>query len=340
MSRETMEWLNSMTLIGFALKRGKAWHYKAELQGNEPNHYEGAIPVEDAIRRLYDFEVEPKPIFICVDGSYVQVEGRKAMVTNDNHSTLGVFKEGYEGHGYKPWLLELASKIVGQELGLGSCGLLKNRAQAWAQFELPDNVKTKEGVEFRPNLLMATSFDGSLATTGKRTRTIAVCDNTVEACLGEHGQQFKVKHTKYSGFKMNTAREALCLIHEDAELFAAEIEKLCQWEITARQWQQFLDEFVPVPTAEQVKASKSTRGHTLAVGKRDKLNELYLTDQRCAPWLNTAFGVLQAVNTYNHHEGLIRGGVHRAVRNMENVVSGKFAQADNDALSLLAKIAA
>lgn len=37
MSRETLEDLNANTLIGFTDKRGQAWHYREEMQGDEPN---------------------------------------------------------------------------------------------------------------------------------------------------------------------------------------------------------------------------------------------------------------------------------------------------------------
>jgi hypothetical protein len=45
------------------------------------------------------------------------------------------------------------------------------------------------------------------------------------------------------------------------------------------------------------------------------------------------------VNTYQTHEATQRNVKdHRACRNMENVLSGKIAQTDNDALALLAKV--
>jgi hypothetical protein len=47
MSKETLQHLNANTLIGFTDKRGHAWHYRAEEQGDEPNHYLGAIPLGD-----------------------------------------------------------------------------------------------------------------------------------------------------------------------------------------------------------------------------------------------------------------------------------------------------
>ena len=59
MSRETLTHLNTQTLIGYTSKRGQAWHYRADYQGAEPNHYEHAIPVADVRRRLFCWSPDP-----------------------------------------------------------------------------------------------------------------------------------------------------------------------------------------------------------------------------------------------------------------------------------------
>jgi hypothetical protein len=64
MSRESLEWLNRNTLIGFTDERSKAWHYRASEQGSEPNHYPGAIPVADVKRRLFSWQALELPISI------------------------------------------------------------------------------------------------------------------------------------------------------------------------------------------------------------------------------------------------------------------------------------
>jgi len=67
-SQETMKWLNNNTLIGFTDKRGNAWHYRESDQGDESNHYPGAIPVDDVLRRLFNFKVIESPITYVVSG--------------------------------------------------------------------------------------------------------------------------------------------------------------------------------------------------------------------------------------------------------------------------------
>lgn len=329
MSKESSKWLNRMTLVGFTSKRGKAWHYRAEDQGTEPNHYEEAIPLDDVLRRLFNFEVWETPLYVLGDAGYREVPDRKAMITSDTGDVLGVFKSGYQGHQFQEWLLENVGTILDDDLGIGSAGLLRNRAQAWVSVEVPETISTPEGVDFRPNLIACTSFDGSLATTYKRVVGVVVCDNTLSAALGENGQTYKVKHTKYSSAKITDAREALAIVHTMADDFAAEVSRLCSWKVSDKAWQTMLDLTVPMP-------EEAGRAMTIAEKKRGEIVNLYNHDDRSAPWHGTAFGVLQAFNTWTHHYSIVRGGAPRIVRNMENVVTDKMANHDVAILDKLA----
>lgn len=341
MSRETSEWLNQNTLIGFTDKRGHAWHYRASDQGAEPNHYPGAIPVADVERRLFAWQAVPLALSFTIPGTdgmpdlSMPIDGRKVWVRNDTYSPLGIFTDGYVGHQYDKWLLGAVSNILGDSLSVGSAGQLKGGAVAWVSVEVPDTITTPEGVAFRPNLLACTSFDGSLATTYKRVVTNVVCDNTMAAGLSEAGQAYKVKHSRYSQMRLADARDALAMVESTADDFAAEVAALCATTVTDRQWSAFLDEWAPVPA----ETGKTTRAHTLAERKREEITGLWRNDLRVAPWTGTAWGVVQAVNTYTHHVANIRGA-GRAERNMTRAVTGETSTLDQTTAQTLAKILA
>lgn len=335
MSRETSEWLNTMILVGYTDKRGTAWHYRVQHQGVEPNHYAGAIPFDDVNRRLFGFEfIEAEVLYRLPDGRIIEsTEGRKGMITSDTDEDLGSFKSGYQGHQYSEWLLENVGTVLdtsSDEIGIGSAGLLRKRAQAFVSIEVPENIVTPEGVEFRPSLLACTSFDGTLATTYKRVNTRVVCDNTQEMALGEEGQQFKVKHTKYSGFQIHNAREALQVIHSMGDDFAAEVEALCNWKVTDAEFEAAAKILIPDPGDDAAKAALTRWDN-----KRQEVFALYRNDQRVASWHGTAFGVLQAYNTWNQHYASVRKGVPRDSRNMENVLNGKTSMQDQQVLTVL-----
>lgn len=334
MSQETMQWLNQNTLIGYTDRRGHAWHYR---QGAD-NHYEGAVPVEDVRSRLFNWHPVKVPTFYDWNGKKIQSD-KFAILRDDTGKELGSFKDGYQPHDYQEWLIHNIGTLMDTstgDLGIGSAGLLKGGAVAWVEVTVPDTFLTPEGVEFRANFLAASSFNGSLATTYKRTVQETVCDNTMGIALAEKGQQVKIKSTKNSLVKIGDAREALHLIHSAQEDFAREVGILCKTKLTDHQFEEFIDLVAPMPDASSL---KTTHALTTAEKKRDTIWRLWRNDERVAPWRGTAFGALQAMNTYAHHEMGARGQ-SKAERNMLNAVNGKTETADAANLEMILSLAA
>lgn len=335
MSRETSTWLNQNVLIGYTDNRGHAWHYRESSQGDEPNHYPLAIPVADVERRLFNWDAVSRKVAVELPATFDDMthtdddgnplrwavqDDRQAIASDDDHTVMGFFKSGYQAHQYREWLIGNVADILDDDLNISSAGLLRNRAVAWVEISMPETLSTPEGFDFRPNLLATTSFDGTVATTYKRTVTATVCDNTYDMAMSEKGQMFKAKHSKYSGMKMTAARDALGIVHTMAEDFAAEIAAMCAVEITDKQWSQVLDLLVPIPEEEKGK------GYTMATRKRESLSGLYKSDARCAPWSGTALGVMQAFNTYDQHLRGTNKDTIRAERNMQEAINGSVGK--------------
>lgn len=358
MSQETSEWLNTNTLIGFTDQRGNAWHYRMEDQGAESNHYPGPVPIEDVRRRLFHFEVRDSAVCIPTGETqtvyrqektdkggmryvptespiYMEIPNRKAMVRADNQEVFGIFRDGYCGHDYSEWLLDNVVPILGGDTGLdiGSAGLLKKGAVAWVSVEVPESIKTPEGVEFRPHLLAVTSYDGTIATTFKRVVQNVVCDNTLSAGLSESGQTYKVRHSKFSGLKIGEAREALAIVEHTATDFATEVRRLTSIKVEMREFDLLLDALMPIN-----EDGLSKKANTMNTSRRESIRALYLHDERAAQWNGTAFGVLQAFNTYDHHESIIRAKTNRAEKNMLAAINGAQDERDASVMKVLAGI--
>ncbi|MFC5830378.1 DUF932 domain-containing protein [Nonomuraea insulae] len=335
MSAETLTWLNNNTLIGFTTKRGTAWHYRASRQGDEPNHYPGPIPVDDVKRRLFPWE----PVEGTIETTYLTGDGvtrltdpdRKAIIRPDTGRILGVFKQGFRIHEYKRWLVDHIETILDDDLSIGSAGLLKGGAVAWVQVEVPDTCTTPEGIAFRPFLSAATSLDGSLSSTYQTGAQLIVCDNTLSAALAtNNAKRVKIKHSRRSLDHVADVRDALGIIHQIADGFAAEVQRLCRIEVSRKDWTTFLERHVPVP-------KEGGRKRTLAENKRHTLARLWDYDPRVSPWQGTAFGVVQAVNTFTHHNQTVRGAA-RAERNMHRMVTGGVDDLDLATLQTLEKV--
>lgn len=350
MSKESIEWLNTMTLQGFTEKRGNAWHYLKSAQGVESNSYPLAIPVEDVRRRLFSWKPISTPVTATVPESTVMDENgvtttpgftivdtdRQAIVKPEWNgqpaSILGVFKSGYQIHDYGQWLVNYVDTLLDGGISIGSAGLLKGGAVAWVSMELEDTYTHKSGVAFRPRLTATTSLDGSLATTYLRGHTITVCDNTLSAALREHGAlKIKIKHSARSAGKVTAMRDALELLSVSAEDFSSDLDALTSEVVSDDTWADFLKAYAPIPEEEG-------RSQTMAQNKVGALQNLWSNDLRVAPWKGSAWGVVQAVSTYTQHEQIIRGAMSRPERNQMQYLTGAVDAIDASTLKVLASV--
>ena len=120
MSNETLQHLNIHTLIGNTDQRGTAWHYRAEHQGEESNHYPGPIPVGDVERRLFHWDAVSRRVGVEVTADIATmthlddegvpmrwqvIEDKQAICRDDTEHLMGIFTPGYQMHQYREWLL-------------------------------------------------------------------------------------------------------------------------------------------------------------------------------------------------------------------------------------------
>lgn len=274
---------------------------------------------------------------------------------------LSIQGESYGVHQLKETFINTMAEIVGgaDSIGIESAGLLKWGRRAWMTISIPENLHNDaSGLDFRPQLTSSTSFDGKLPTQFVRTFGVPVCDNTLDYELiraGEKGK-FVVRHTKNSVSRIKDAQDALGLLTQQADDMDAALSELVKIEVSNDHFAKWLDKMVPIPDlktteveilsaqGEKFKVNKvSTNGQSIAVNKRDRLIEMYDTDDRVKPWKGTKLGVLQLWNTFQHHDSRVKGAKSlggnklqaRVEGNMMRVISGgKFSFAEQDALAM------
>ncbi len=371
MSKETIEWLNENTLMGFCSDREKwaqgwtknggefavqPWHATEDYTGA----YEGPIPVEAVMDRLFNWQAVEAETFVKLPATYEtmtgteddgtpfrmkSIPGRKGIVRSDNGAVMFIGADGYTIHQYNEWLLDKVGTLLDTnttDLGIASAGLLSGGGIAYVGLELPEAVDVgTTGFSVRPSLIATTSHNGKLATNYMLAATIPVCDNSLAAAYGEAdkaGTRYKIKHTSGSANRIEDARQALGILFQATEEMTKFLTQLAEWEVGAKEFANVMNELCPVP--EQVLDAgkvKNIRTITNAQNKRDSIAMLYYGDPRVTPWQGTALGVLQAFNTWNEHERINRG-TQTVERQMMETLTGKVAEYDNFVLSTLSKV--
>ena len=332
MSAETIEWLEANSLIGFTDKRGVAWHHREGAN----NHFAGAVPAERVLQ-LLDIPLAEASLtgtIITADGvQTIPIDDRKAIVRTDTGVAFGIFKQQYPIHGYSEWTHDALVKITGSGLNVGSAILLKQGAVAAVQAELDETREAAEGVKHRPHITAATSCDGSLATTYLLGTQIWVCDNTLSLALGEKDAlKVKIRHTANSANRVDSVKYELgFMVEQIGDAFDAEIKKLTSEYVSDETWNAFVKAYTNVEIA------KPGRSKTMAETKVSILNKMWRLDERVAPWKNSAYGVVAAVNTAVHHEFSVKG-MERVERNALRSLEGEWDSVDGGALRLLASV--
>ena len=332
MSSETSEWLNRNVLIGFTEKRGQAWHYRRSDQGVEPNHYVGAVPMLDVQRRLFDWKPLEADVFAHLGSGVAKADRHKAIVRSDTEQVLGIVSGSYTIHAYDTWLLENVAALLGQSAGIGSAGLLDGGARAWVQVEVPETVTTREGVDFRPFLTATTSLDGSTSTTYLTGAQVVVCDNTLQAAMRDKdASKLRIRHTTRSELRVDDARAALDLLEATKVGFEEHVRNQCNIRVTDETWQRFLRAHFPLKNEHRFKQHRQ-------FDRRRAIDALWTSDDRVAPWRGTAYGVIAAVNTYEHHLATGSSERSRAERNAHRAMTGRFDHIDARTLKTLTSV--
>lgn len=371
MSKETLQWLNQFTMIGFTQNReaykhmgwgvdynetageNRAWWY----QDGFDNGYTGAIPVEEVERVLFNWEPIETEIMHkrrdvseadadAVDGNgpflWVPSEKYKGIMHPETEMEFGMFgKDTYQIHGYKEWLVDNLSKLVDGEVGIATAGMLRGGGVAYVTVEMPENVSIA-GMDIRPQLLAATSIDGTKATTYKGITQVCCCDNTLDVALSKSDTGvFKVRHSSRSIGRLNDARDALGIIYKQAEDMQDFIESLADVDVTDAQFKAIVNTIKPIPEAEPtIKAGKpvvmNQRAITIAENTHQDLMKMWSSDPRAKPWNGTLLGAFQAANTWNNHmRSANENGVERV---MTSTLGNGIAKFDREFFQIIGQM--
>lgn len=350
MSKETLEYLQGGNIVvGGIAERGLPWwaedkwvsgdsqamtELRSEYRtpGGRQLFWDGFIPPAEILDGPFGWtalEIEPT---VEINGEHVPMEGYKAIVRNDTRKTLGVFKKSYEP-SQPVHLMDLAMDLLGNDVGLTSAGNLREGAVLWLEASVNHEFHNDlAGFGYVPNLLISTSFNGTLANEVVRTVRHSVCDNTHEQARNDAVARVKGKHTKNGMGKLSMQGNLLGLIEREAADYDAEISEMFQTQVNGKQFSNFLDMWNPIP---DWKEGEPTNKLTIATKKRENILTMWSSDPRVSPWKGTKLGVHQLINTYNQHGYAEEDPNKRFEKNMLNVINGNIGKADNEAFKML-----
>ena len=122
--------------------------------------------------------------------------GRDVLYRSDTHAPLGVVGKDYKVVQPSDVLDFFAKLAENNNFELETAGSLSNGKRIWAMAKVNDGATVVGQDVVKPYVLLATSYDGTLATTARFTSVRVVCSNTLGFAAEEGGDTIKINHSK------------------------------------------------------------------------------------------------------------------------------------------------
>lgn len=237
----------------------------------------------DVLEAMVRFDIPAKDAAgnpVAVANSYPE---RKVLYRSDNQKPLSVM--GRDFNVVQPRdIIKLYEEIAkASGFSLETAGALDSGRRVWALARVGEGADVVNRDRVRPYILLATSFDGSMATIAKFTAIRVVCHNTISMAVGSFDPQtgrvsgsaerdetapgrqqvVRVLHsTKWNEEVAKNVRLELGIVHDEFERWTVEARALANRRMTDAQADEFLKLLLePYRTKDSKVALEDTRGY-------------------------------------------------------------------------------
>lgn len=232
---------------------------------------------------------------------------QKVLYRSDTQEPLSVVSRRYQV--VQPYeVLEFyrdLTEVSGYELE--TAGVLKGGRKFWALARTGQSVALKAGDEIGGYLLLATSCDGTLATTATPTCIRVVCNNNLGLSLNGATSAIKVPHN--TRFDPSIVKKQLGIAVSRWDEFMYQMRALTERKVSDKEAEHFFNQVLSVTSISVTAQGQQTNRHAIA-----KANGLFVGRGKGASLASangTAWGLLNAVTEFVDHEKRARSADYR-----------------------------
>jgi phage/plasmid-like protein (TIGR03299 family) len=243
--------------------------------------------------------VRTEVIFNGLNDEYAFWPDKHVLYRSDTGRPLSVVSKDYQT--VQPGQILGFFKDLADQGGfqIETVGSLKEGRRIWALARVGKNAPVQDD-QVAPYLMLATSFDGSMATIAKWTSQRVVCKNTLDAAIRNEAGNTTVTIPHSAMFNAQSIRTDLHIALNSWEEFLISARGLAKKKVSDPEMDAFLQELIEPPygktyTPEQIRNSKGyQRIQALFNGsqmgwEQDAVN-------------GTAWGLVNACTQYVDHE--------------------------------------
>ena len=228
----------SNSQANFAHKGEKAWHgLGQQLEAGQ------SIEVWAKAAGL-SHTVERSTVQYQANGILLPHAGRDVLYRSDTNAPLGVVGKDYNIVQPADVLDFFARLAENNNFELETAGALSGGKRIWAMAKVNDGATIVGQDVVKPYVLLATSYDGTLATTARFTSVRVVCSNTLGYASAESGDTVRINHSK--AFSAKDAALDLGIAIHGFEKFLIDSRRLANQQVNSTFAVQFLKTLLPI----------------------------------------------------------------------------------------------
>lgn len=309
--------------------------------GQVPWHGLGQELTEDAPLEIWckeaglDWNADENPIFRPSPDGMVHVPGRKVLTRSDTGFALGIVGENYQTVQPREVLEFYRGLINDMGYKMETAGSLRDGRRVWALAKTGESFTLKGQDKVDGYILLATSYDGTMATVASRTSVRVVCQNTFSFAIGENGANADVKIHHGQAFVTDEVMADLGLTEDNAwGTFKENALQLTDRKVSKKEAVGYMLDLL-YPNAEELGVDLASNAVEKNIATMLNIYENGV-GQNTRSAAGTAWGLVNAVTRWTDHE-------KRAANNGNRLNNAWFGETKNTktrAFDLAMKLAA
>lgn len=279
--------------IAYAGEGGKPWHGLGQTMRR------GASVDEWRTAAGLDWDALRSPVMFSDGEQAITYDDRHVLYRSDTKKPLSVVSNEYQIVQPGDILGFFRELAAAGAFEIETVGALREGRRIWALARIGENAKIMDD-EVAPYLMLATSYDGTMATIAKFTTVRIVCNNTLQGALRNDSGQRQVTIPHSAIFQPDSLRQSLGIAISSWDEFMIRAGALAKRQLSDSEMDAFLLELIEPPsskdyTVDQIRQSKGYR-RIMALFKGGQLG----AGQDAID--GTAWGAVAAVTEFIDHE--------------------------------------
>ena len=258
-----------------------------------------------------DWTIQESPVRFMADsigslGTIHSFEDQKVLYRSDTKEALSVVSQRYQVVQPKEVLEFYRDLTDVSGYQLETAGVLKGGKKFWALAKTGQSTALKGKDQVNGYLLLATSCDGTLATTATPTTVRVVCNNTLTIAVNGASQGIKVPHS--TRFDPQAVKQQLGICVSQWDTFMYRMRTLAERKVKSHEAMNY---FLRVMCDVQLGNESSCLANERALKRVQALYDGQGKGSELDAAKNTAWGLLNAVTEYVDHERRARSTEYR-----------------------------